>query len=348
MRRVQDIFGRFTRNLGIDLGTANTLVHVHGKGILVREPSVVAVDSKTGQILSVGANAKQMLGRTPGHIKAVRPLKDGVIADFEQTEAMLRYFIDRSTRRQWWTAPQVVVGIPSGVTEVERRAVLDATRKAGARDAFVVEEPMAAAIGAGLRVEEPCGCMVVDIGGGTTEVAVISLAGIVTSQSVRIAGEKIDEAIVSFVRRYHGMLIGDRTAEEIKLTVGSAFPLVEEVSMQIRGRDLISGLPKQTTLSSVEVREAILEPIAQIVEAVKQALERTPPELAADIMDSGICLAGGGALLRGLDELIHRATEMPVFIADDPLTCVAMGCGKILDEVERVPALRHALIHANS
>lgn len=348
MRSVQDFFGRFTRNLGIDLGTANTLVHVHGKGIMVREPSVVAVDSKTGQVLSVGSSAKQMLGRTPGHIRAIRPLKDGVIADFEQTEAMLRYFIDKSTRRQWWTAPQVVVGIPSGVTEVERRAVLDATRKAGARDAFVVEEPMAAAIGAGLRVEDPCGCMIVDIGGGTTEVAVISLAGIVTSQSVRVAGEKIDEAIISYIRRYHNMLIGDRTAEEIKLQIGSAYPIQEELFMQIRGRDLISGLPRQTTLSSAEVREAIADPISQIVAAVKSALERTPPELAADIMDSGICLAGGGALLRGLDELINRATEMPVFIANEPLTCVALGCGKILDEVQRVPALRHALIHANS
>lgn len=343
-----NLFGRFSRSMGIDLGTANTLVHVQGRGILLREPSVIALDINTRTVLEVGEEAKRMLGRTPGHIVAIRPLKDGVIADFDQTEKMLRYFIDKATRRKSWVHPQVVVGVPSGVTEVEKRAVLEATKKAGARDAFLIEEPMAAAIGAGLPVAEPTGTMIVDIGGGTTEVAVISLAGIVTSRSIRIAGDEIDEAIVTYVRRTYNLFIGDRTAEEVKLRIGSAYPLEEELSMQIRGRDLVSGLPRAAMLSSQEVREATAEPIGQIVDAVKVALEATPPELAGDIMDLGIYLAGGGALLRGMDRLIHAETMMPVHIADDPLSCVALGAGAVLEEAQRHPALRHALLSSNN
>jgi rod shape-determining protein MreB len=342
-----NLFGRFSRSMGIDLGTANTLVHVQGKGILLREPSVVALDVNTRTVLEVGEEAKRMLGRTPGHIVAIRPLKDGVIADFDQTEKMLRYFIDKVTRRKSWVHPQVVVGIPSGVTEVEKRAVLEATKKAGARDAFLIEEPMAAAIGAGLPVAEPTGTMIVDIGGGTTEVAVISLSGIVTSRSIRVAGDEIDEAIVTYVRRSYNLFIGDRTAEDVKLKIGSAYPMEQETSMQIRGRDLVTGLPRAAMLSSQEVREATAEPIGQIVEAVKIALEATPPELAADIMDSGIYLAGGGALLRGLDKLIHAETAMPVHIADDPLSCVTLGAGAVLEETIRHPSLRHALLSSN-
>jgi rod shape-determining protein MreB len=325
MRLFGNLLGKFSRNMGIDLGTANTLVHVRGKGILIREPSVVALDINTHRVLEVGEEAKRMLGRTPGHIVAIRPLKDGVIADFDQTEKMLRYFIEKVSRRRAWSAPQVVVGIPSGVTEVERRAVLDATKKAGARDAFLIEEPMAAAIGAGLPVAEPTGSMIVDIGGGTTEVAVISLAGIVTSRSIRIAGDEIDEAISSYIRRAYNLFIGDRTAEEIKIQIGSAYPLEQEKTMTVRGRNLISGLPRSTSITSQEIREAIAEPVNAIVEAVKVALESAPPELAADIMDQGIYLAGGGALLRGLDLTIAAETSMPVHIAPDPLSCVALG-----------------------
>ncbi len=344
MRLLSNILGRFSRNMGIDLGTANTLVHVHGKGILLREPSVVALNLNSREVLEVGEEAKRMLGRTPAHIVAIRPLRDGVIADFDQTEKMLRYFIDKVNRRRPWSHPQVVVGIPSGVTEVERRAVLDATKKAGARDAFLIEEPMAAAIGAGLPVSEPTGSMIVDIGGGTTEVAVISLSGIVTSRSIRIAGDEIDEAIISYIRRAYNLSIGDRTAEAVKLNIGSAYPLHEEMSMTVRGRHLISGLPRSTSVSSSEIREAISEPVNQIVEAVKVALESAPPELAADIMDVGIHLAGGGALLRGLDRLIASETGMPVHIADDPLSCVALGAGAVLDYAEQNPSLRNVLL----
>jgi rod shape-determining protein MreB len=348
MRFLVNFLGRFTRNMGIDLGTANTLVHVHGRGIVLREPSVVALNKNTNEVLEVGEEAKRMLGRTPGHIVAIRPLKDGVIADFDQTERMLRYFIEKCNRRRGWLYPQVVVGIPSGVTEVERRAVLEATRKAGARDAFLIEEPMAAAIGAGLPVAEPQGSMIVDIGGGTTEVAVISLSGIVTSRSVRIAGDEIDEAIAAYVRRQYNLFVGDRTAEDIKLQIGSAFRLENELTMQVRGRDLLSGLPRSLTLTSQEIREAIMEPVNQIVEAVKIALEVTPPELAADIMDSGIYLAGGGALLRGIDRLIHEETSMPVVIAEEPLSCVALGAGAVLAEAEQHPTLRNVLMnHSN-
>ncbi len=341
------MFRRFSRNMGIDLGTANTLIHVRGKGILIREPSVVALDINSRTVLEVGEEAKRMLGRTPGHIVAIRPLKDGVIADFDQTEKMLRYFIEKVNRRRPWVHPQVVVGIPSGVTEVERRAVLDATKKAGARDAFLIEEPMAAAIGAGLPVSEPNGSMIVDIGGGTTEVAVISLSGIVTSRSIRIAGDEIDEAITAYIRRTYSLFVGDRTAEEAKLEIGSAYPLAEERAMTVRGRDLISGLPRSASITSEEIREAIAEPVGQIVEAVKVALEGTPPELAADIMDQGIVLAGGGALLRGLDQLIAAETSMPVHIAPDPLSCVALGAGAVLEETERHPGLRSALLTAS-
>jgi rod shape-determining protein MreB len=341
------LFKTFSRNMGIDLGTANTLVHVHGKGILLREPSVVALDVNSRRVLEVGEEAKRMLGRTPGHIVAIRPLKDGVIADFDQTEKMLRYFIEKVNRRRAWSGPQVVVGIPSGVTEVERRAVLDATKKAGARDAFLIEEPMAAAIGAGLPVAEPTGSMIVDIGGGTSEVAVISLSGIGTSRSIRVAGDEIDEAIGNYIRRQYNLYIGDRSAEEAKLQIGSAYPLEQELSMTVRGRDLLSGLPRAATITSQEIREAIAEPVNEIVEAVKMALESTPPELAADIMDQGIVLAGGGALLRGLDQLIAAETSMPVRIANDPLSCVALGAGAVLEETEHHPGLRNALLTAS-
>jgi rod shape-determining protein MreB len=347
MRFPGSLFRRFSRNMGIDLGTANTLVHVTGKGILIREPSVVALDINSHTVLEVGEEAKRMLGRTPGHIIAIRPLKDGVIADFDQTEKMLRYFISKVNRRRAWDRPQVVVGIPSGVTEVERRAVLDATKKAGAGYAFLIEEPMAAAIGAGLPVAEPTGSMIVDIGGGTTEVAVISLSGIVTSRSIRVAGDEIDEAIGNYIRRQYNLTIGDRTAEESKLAIGSAYPLAQELSMTVRGRDLISGLPRAAQITSEEIREAIAEPVGEIVEAVKLALEATPPELAADIMDQGIVLAGGGALLRGLDQLIAAETAMPVHIAPDPLSCVALGAGAVLEETERHPGLRNALLSAS-
>ncbi|MBC7809002.1 MAG: rod shape-determining protein [Akkermansiaceae bacterium] len=344
MRFLSHIFSRFSRNMGIDLGTANTLVYVRGRGILIREPSVVALNVHTHEILKVGEEAKRMLGRTPGHIVAVRPLKDGVIADFEQTERMLRHFIEKVNKSRVWALPEVVVGIPSGVTEVERRAVLDATRKAGARQAYLIEEPMAAAIGAGLPVAEPTGSMIVDIGGGTTEVAVISLGGIVTSRSIRTAGDEIDEAITAYIRRAYNLFIGDRTAEDVKINIGSAYPLEQELSMTVRGRNLITGLPRSTTITSEEVRDAISDPVNQIVEAVKVALESAPPELAADIMDQGIYLAGGGALLRGLDQLIAAETLMPVHIAKDPLSCVALGAGEVLDAIRSNPNLRNALL----
>ena len=336
--------GRFSRDMGIDLGTANTLVHVQGRGILLREPSVVAVNKVTNQVIQVGEEAKRMLGRTPGSIVAIRPLKDGVIADFDHTERMLRYFIEKVHRRKGFFHPVVVVGIPSGITEVERRAVIEATKKAGAREAYLIEEPMAAAIGAGLPVSEPIGSMIVDIGGGTSEVAVISLGAMAAAKSIRVAGDEIDEAIISYVRQTFNLFIGDRTAEECKITIGSAFPLAQETSMEIRGRDLLSGLPCSTIITSEQVREAISDPINQIVQAVKETLEETPPELSADIMDSGIVLAGGGALLRGLDRLISRETGMPVHIAPDPLSCVVLGTGKFLDEAQRSGALRNVLL----
>ena len=332
IRILQHFLGNWSRDMGIDLGTANTLVHVKGRGIMVREPSVVAVDKNTHRVLAVGEQAKRMVGRTPANIVAIRPLKDGVIADFEITEKMLTYFIERVHRRKTFAYPRVMVGVPSGVTEVEKRAVIDASINAGAREAHVIEEPMAAAIGAGLPVSEPCGSMVVDIGGGTTEVAVISLGGIVTHKSIRIAGDEIDEAIISHVRRAYNLLIGERTAEFAKTEIGSAYPSEEERTMAVKGRDLVSGLPKSMELSSGELREAIAEPVFAIVEAVKATLELTPPELSADIMDRGICLAGGGGLLLGLDRLLMAETQMPVYVAEDPLTCVAIGTGRAIED----------------
>ncbi len=341
---ISKVFSRFSRGIGIDLGTANTLVHVRGRGILLREPSVIALDTQSRKVLAVGEEAKRMLGRTPGTIVAIRPLKDGVIADFDQTEQMLRGFIRKVHRHNGFIRPQVVVGIPSGVTEVEWRAVKEATIKAGADEAYTIEEPFAAAIGAGLPVSEPTGSMIVDIGGGTSEVAVISLGGIVTSRSIRVAGDEIDEAIVAYIRKGYNLLIGDRSAEEVKLEIGSAYRLEEELTMQVRGRDLISGLPRSAVISSEEVRDAIHDPVMEIVEAVKLTLELTPPELAADIMERGIVLAGGGALLRGLDTLLNVETGMPVHIAPDPLSCVVIGTAKALEESESNPALKKVLL----
>lgn len=338
----KQLYGRFSRDIGIDLGTANTLVHVAGRGVLLNEPSVVAINRDTGDVLAVGEEAKRMLGRTPANIVAIRPLKDGVIADYDQTEQMLRYFISKVTRRNL-IRRTVVVGIPSGVTEVERRAVIEATRRAGATQAHVIEEPMAAAIGAGLPIYEPIGSMIVDIGGGTTEVAVISLGGIVHSRSIRVAGDEIDEAIAAYVRRAYNLFIGDRTAEQAKLDIGSAFALEQELTVQIKGRDLVSGLPRSATISSEEVRMAIAEPLNAIVEAVKLTLEATPPELAADAMNNGIVLAGGGALLRGIDKLIAKETAMPVYVANDPLRCVAMGTGKVVEALHENPTMRKML-----
>ena len=321
----------FNRDIGIDLGTANTLVYMRGKGIVMREPSVVAVDVKKEEVLAVGSEAKDMIGRTPGSITAVRPLKDGVIADFEVTSQMLRYFIKRALKSSFLNRPRLIVCIPSGVTEVERRAVDESARAAGAREVELIEEPMAAAIGAGLRVEDAAGCMVVDIGGGTSEVAVISLGDIVTAQSVRIAGDDFDEAIISYVKKKYNLLIGERTAEDLKILIGSAFPYEGEGSMDVKGRNLVDGLPKNIVISAEEVREALSEPVSSIVDAIKSTLERTPPELSADIIDNGIMLTGGGALLRGLDMLINRETGMLVHVAEDPLDCVVNGTGKCLD-----------------
>lgn len=323
----------FTRDMGIDLGTANTLVFVKGKGIVIHEPSVVAVDRDRKEPLAVGAEAKQMLGRTPGNIIAIRPLKDGVIADFDITQTMLKYFIQRAYPRRAPLRPRVVIGIPSGVTGVERRAVQDAALQAGAREAYVIEEPMAAAIGAGLPVEEPTGSMVVDVGGGTTEVAIISLGGLVTAKSIRVAGDELDEAIVQYVKRTYNMLIGERTGEEVKMTIGSAYPTGKDEPMEIRGRDLVTGLPRTLRVTSEEIRKAMQEPISSILEAIKITLENTPPELAADIMDRGIVLTGGGALMRGLDTMISKETGMPVHVAEDPLLCVVKGCGKCLEDI---------------
>ena len=333
----RDLMGR---DMAVDLGTANTLVSVRGRGIVLDEPSVVAVNVKTGQPLAVGLEAKRMIGRTPSYIQAIRPLKDGVIADFEICEKMLRYFIHRVHQRRW-VKPRMVICVPSGITGVERRAVQEAAEFAGARKAHIIEEPMAAAIGAGLPVHEPTGNMVVDIGGGTTEVAVISLGGIVTSQSVRIGGDELDEAIVSFVKKEFSLALGERTAEEIKITLGSAYPLEQELHAEIRGRDLVSGLPKTIVVSTEEIRRAIEEPVSAIIDAVKVTLDRTPPELAADIMEQGIVLTGGGALLHGLESRLQHETGMPIVVARDPLNCVAIGSGQCLEEFE---ALKRVLI----
>ncbi len=329
-----ELLSRFTRDMGIDLGTANTLVYVRREGIVLREPSVVAKRVDGGEVLAVGNEAKKMIGRTPGNIVATRPLRDGAIADFDTTVAMLTYFIRRGLRGRRFLRPRVIVGIPSGATEVEKRAVIDATLQAGAREAYLIEQPMAAAIGAGLPVSEPVGSLVVDIGGGTTEVAVIALGGIVTARSLRIAGDEMDGAILQYARKVYNLLIGERTAEDIKIAVGSAFPQPEEQTIEARGRDLVSGLPRIVRMTSTEIREAIAEPIAGIVEAVKMTLERTPPELAADIIDRGIVMAGGGSLLRGLDRLLAEETGIPVTLTDDPLGTVALGIGRALEELE--------------
>ncbi len=328
--------------MGIDLGTANTLVHVRGRGIVLDEPSVVAVSLRTGQVLSVGADARRMLGRTPADIVAMRPLKDGVIADFEHTEQMIRHFIAKAHNREWHVShPRVVIGVPSGVTEVEKRAVIDAATSAGAREAFLIEEPMAAAIGAGLPIQEPGGSMIVDIGGGTTEVAVISLGGVVAGHSARVGGDEMDEAIVQYVRRNLGLLIGERTAEEIKIAMGAAFPLPEEREFAVRGRDLVTGLPKVIEMSTGHVREALTPVLIEIVRTIKRTLDETPPELLQDVMERGIALCGGGALLAGLDQLIAHETLMPVLVAREPLTCVVRGAGRVLEEME---PLRRVLI----
>jgi len=329
-----NLFGSLSRDMGIDLGTANTLVHVKGRGIVLREPSVVAIQRDTGEVLAVGEEAKQMIGRTPGNIVAIRPLKDGVIADFDVTQAMLKYFIRKAMDSKSFIRPRVIVGVPSGVTEVEKRAVIDATIQAGAREAYLIEEPMAAAIGAGLPVHEPTGNMVVDIGGGTTEVAVISLGGIVTSRSIRVGGDEMDEAIVQYIKRTYNLMIGERTAEEVKITIGSAILLKDDEQFDVRGRDLVTGLPKTLTIKASEVRLALSEPIAGIIEAVKVTLEKTPPELASDIMDKGIVMTGGGSLLKGLDLLLNRETGMPVHIAEDALSCVAAGTGGALESID--------------
>jgi len=329
-------FNSWGGDMAVDLGTANTLVSVRGRGIVLIEPSVVAVEKDTKRVLAVGIEAKRMLGRTPGSIVAIRPLKDGVIADFEVTEAMLRYFINKTRvkRFPWQPKPRVVVCVPSGVTEVEKRAVFEATMQAGARQAYLIEEPMAAAIGAGLPIQEPTGNMVVDVGGGTTEVAVISLGGIVVAQSIRIAGDEFDEGIITHVKRVYNTLIGERTAEEIKFEIGSAWPLLEEVDAEVRGRDLMTGLPRTITLESEEIREALEEPLQAIIAAVKATLEQTPPELASDLMEYGIVLTGGGSLLRGLDERLRHETGMPVHVSENALTNVVDGSAMALEEID--------------
>jgi rod shape-determining protein MreB and related proteins len=329
------VAGFFSNDMAIDLGTANTLVYVKGEGIVLNEPSIVAIHQADNTVLAVGKEAKAMLGRTPGNIVAIRPLKDGVIADFDVTEKMLGYFIRRVHRRRALVRPRIVIGVPSGITQVEKRAVRDSAMQAGAREVYLIEEPMAAAIGAGLPIVEPGGNMVVDIGGGTTEVAVISLSGIVYSRSVRIAGDEMDEAIVQYIRKNYNLLVGERRAEEIKIRLGSAYPMGgERRTMEVKGRDLIDGIPKTIVIGDDEIRESLREPIMTIVDAVRTALERTPPELAADIVDKGIVLTGGGALLKGLDLLLRQETNLPITVAEDPLSCVALGTGKVLDELD--------------
>lgn len=327
------LLGLFSNDIGIDLGTANTLVYVRDRGIVLREPSVVAIQAGTNRVLAVGEEAKRMLGRTPGSIVAIRPMKSGVIADFEITEAMLRYFIRKVHNRRKMVRPRIIIAVPSGITEVEKRAVKDSARHAGAREVYLIEEPMAAAIGVGLPVQEPAGNMIVDIGGGTTEVALISLAGIVFSRSVRVGGDEMDECLAQYMKRVYNLMIGDRTAEEIKIAIGSAYPMGEEMTMEVKGRDLVAGLPKTLTLTSEEVREALQEPISTIVESIRITLERCPPELSADLVDRGMVMAGGGALLKGMDKLMAEQTGLPVHVADDPLSAVAEGTGIVLHEL---------------
>jgi rod shape-determining protein MreB len=328
------LVGFFSSDLAVDLGTANTVVFVRGKGIVLREPSVVAIHNDTKEVLAVGSEAKQMLGRTPGNIVAIRPMRDGVIANFEVTEAMIKYFIRKVHNRKTLVRPRVVIGVPSGITQVEKRAVRDSAESAGAREVYLMEEPMAAAIGVGLPISSPTGNMIVDIGGGTTEVAVISLSGIVYSRSVRVAGDEMDEAIINYIKRKYNLLIGERTAEEVKIKIGSAYPLEERQEIEVKGRDLVAGIPKTLIISDEEIREALAESVATIVETVKICLERTPPELAADIVDKGIVMAGGSSLLKGLDLILREETGLPIIIAEDPLSAVALGTGKALDELE--------------
>ncbi len=338
---LRKLWGFFSHDMGIDLGTANTVVYVKGKGIVLNEPSVVAVHKDSNRILAVGNEAKRMLGRTPGSIVAIRPLKDGVIADFEITESMIKYFIQKvHNNRKALISPLVVIGVPSGITEVEKRAVEDSATRAGARDVFLIEEPMAGAIGVGLPVHEPAGNMIIDVGGGTTEVAIISLAGIVYSRSVRVGGDEMDEAITQYMKRAYNLMIGERTAEQIKIEVGSATALDQPLTMEVKGRDLVAGLPKTLTVNSEEIREALAEPVSTIVESVRVTLERCPPELSADLVDRGMVMVGGGSLLRGLDKLLSKETGLPVHVAEDPLTAVALGTGKVVENINYLKDIR--------
>ncbi|MFP5248158.1 MAG: rod shape-determining protein [Thermoanaerobaculia bacterium] len=329
---VKSLLSMFSNDLAIDLGTANTLVYAKNKGIVVREPSIVAVNRINNNVEAVGKEAKEMLGRTPGNIVAIRPMKDGVIADFEVTEKMIKYFIEKAHGRRFLVKPRIVISVPSEITQVEKRAVKDSALRAGATEVYLIEQAMAAAIGAGLPITDPTGNMIVDIGGGTTDVAVISLAGIVYSRSVRVAGNEMDDAIIQYIKRKYNLLIGERTAEQIKMEIGSAFPLDEEMTMEIKGRDLVEGVPKTLVVSDEEIREALSETVATIVEAVRVALERTPPELSADIMDKGIIIAGGGSMLKNLDKRLREETGLPVTLAEDPLACVALGTGQMLTD----------------
>lgn len=330
-----NLFSSFSKDMGIDLGTANTLVHMIGKGIIIREPSVVAVNINTKTVLAVGADAKRMIGRTPGNIMAIRPLKDGVIADFDITQTMLKYFIRKALHDKSFARPRVVIGVPSGVTAVEKRAVVDAALQAGAREAYLIEEPMAAAMGSGLPGQDATGSMVVDIGGGTTEVAIICSGGVVVSQSIRIAGDEMDEAIVQYIKHRFNLLIGERTAEEVKIEIGTATDVTNPASKVVSGRDLMTGLPKSLTINQNQIREALMEPIQAIVDVVKTTLEKTPPELAADIMDKGIMMTGGSSLLRNFDKLMARATGMPIVVSEDALSCVALGTGMMLEHLDQ-------------
>ncbi|MFH1458620.1 MAG: rod shape-determining protein [Candidatus Omnitrophota bacterium] len=327
----------YSNDMGIDLGTATTLVYVKGEGVVLCEPSVVAIRKSTSRVEAVGEEAKRMLGRTPGNIVAIRPMRDGAITDFEVTEAMLRYFIRKVRHRRFQVRPRIVIAIPSGITEVEKRAVKESAERAGAREVYLMDEPVAAAIGVGLPIQEPIGNMIIDIGGGTTEIAVISLAGIVFSKSIRIGGDEMDDAIIEYLKKTYNLMVGERTSEDIKIKIGSAYPLEEELSMEVKGRDLVAGLPKTVTITSEEIRESLQEPLRAILEVTKISLERTPPELAADLIDHGIVMAGGGALLKGLDKLISEETGLPVHVADDPVTAVVQGTGKVLDN----PRLLH-------
>ena len=334
MNLIDTIFGWFSVDLAIDLGTANTLVYVKGKGIVIDEPSVVAVEQKSGKVVAIGAEAKKMLGRTPGNIIAVRPMRDGVIADFEMAEKMLSHFINKAHDRTTFVRPRVIICVPSRITQVEQRAVRDSADLAGAREVYLIEEPIAAAIGAGLPISEPFGSMVVDIGGGTTDIAVISLAGTVYSESVKVAGDKMDDAIVAYLKRKHNLLIGDHMAEQIKMTIGSAYPMDERKTFTVKGRDLLSGIPRTIIIDDGEVREALSEPISSIVNAIRVALENTPPELAGDIIDRGIVLTGGGSMVRGMDIRVREETNLPIITVDNPLTTVVLGTGKALDELD--------------